>query len=116
MIDLTARPPQLDFFADNESVPVLAALGLGVDSVAMLVELVERGERVDAALFADTGSERPQTYAYLPIFKEWLEKRGVPLIVVKYEPKNFKNYPPYRTLEANCLTNGTLPSKAFGFG
>ncbi|QRM35004.1 hypothetical protein [Microvirga sp. VF16] len=116
MIDLTARPPQLDFFADNESVPVLAALGLGVDSVAMLVELVERGERVDAALFADTGSERPQTYAYLPIFKEWLEKRGVPLIVVKYEPKNFKNYPPYRTLESNCLTNGTLPSKAFGFG
>ncbi|MBD2745809.1 hypothetical protein IC232_03770 [Microvirga sp. BT688] len=115
MIEVTARPPQLDFFAENTS-PILAALGLGVDSVAMLIELVEKGERVDAALFADTGGERPQTYAYLPIFKKWLEERGVPLIVVKYEPKNFKNYPPYRTLESNLLTNGTLPSKAFGFG
>lgn len=97
MIELTARPPQLDFFGEVE-VPTMAALGLGVDSVSMLVEMVEKGERVDVALFADTGSERPPTYAYLPIFREWLAKRGVPLIVVKYEPKNFKNYPPYRTL------------------
>ncbi|WP_262267010.1 hypothetical protein [Microvirga yunnanensis] len=115
MIELTARPPQLDFFEDAES-PVMAAAGLGVDSVAMLIHMVENGERVDVALFADTGSERPQTYEYLPIFKAWLEERGVPFHVVRYEPKNFKNYPPYRTLEANLLVNGTLPSKTFGYG
>lgn len=82
----------------------------------MLIHIVESGERVDVALFADTGSERPQTYRYLPIFKQWLEDRGVPLIVVKYQPKNYKNFPPYRTLEENCLTNGTLLSKTFGYG
>jgi hypothetical protein len=115
MIELTARPPQLDFFGEVE-VPTMAALGLGVDSVAMLIHLVENGERVDVALFADTGSERPQTYEYLPIFKKWLADRGVPLHVVRYQPKNYKNFPPYRTLEENCLTNGTLPSKTFGYG
>lgn len=96
--------------------PVLAAWGAGVDSTAMLIELVERGERVDAVLFADTGSENPLTYAFIPIFSVWLAAHGVAVHVVRYEPKNFKHYPPYRTLEENCLTNGTLPSKAFGFG
>ncbi|MPR11492.1 hypothetical protein [Microvirga tunisiensis] len=93
MTEQTARPPQLDFFSDGEA-PVLAALGLGVDSVAMCVELVERGDRIDAALFADTGSERQQTYEYLPIFKKWLEDRGVPLHVVRYEPKNVITHAP----------------------
>jgi hypothetical protein len=36
--------------------------------------------------------------------------------VVAYAPQNFKHFPPYSTLEQNCLTNGTLPSEAFGFG
>jgi hypothetical protein len=29
--------------------------------------------------------------------------------------KDFKHWPPYRSLGENCLTNGTLPSLAFGF-
>src|SRR5262245_8737979 len=29
--------------------------------------------------------------------------------------RDFKNWPPYHTLEENYLTNGTLPSFAFGF-
>ena len=106
---------QSDFFS-QVTPPVIAAYGAGVDSTAMLIELLERGDRVDIALFADTGSEDPATYAYLSRFERWLDKHGVPLIVVRYEPKNFKNWPAYRTLEENCLTNGTLPSKAFGFG
>jgi 3'-phosphoadenosine 5'-phosphosulfate sulfotransferase (PAPS reductase)/FAD synthetase len=96
--------------------PVLAAWGAGVDSTAMLTELVARGERVDAVLFANTGSENPLTYRFLPVFIGWLQDRGVPVHIVRYQPKNFKNYPPYATLEENCLTNGTLPSKTFGFG
>jgi hypothetical protein len=70
---------------------------------------------VDIVLFADTGSEKPDTYAYLKLFKAWLAERGVLLIVVRYEPKNFKNFPAYRTLDENCFTNGTLPSISFGF-
>lgn len=40
----------------------------------------------------------------------------MPSHIVRYEPKHYKNWPPYYTLEENCITNGTLPSIAFGFG
>lgn len=96
--------------------PVLAAWGAGLDSTAMLVELVSRGEPVDQVLFADTGAEKPDTYVFIPLFRRWLEARGVPSDVVRYRPTNFKNWPPYRTLTENLLTNGTLPSIAFGQG
>lgn len=97
--------------------PLVVAYGLGVDSTAMLVGMVERGIRPDAILFADVGAEKDTTYAYLPIMNEYLERNGFPRVtVVRYEPQNFKHYPPYATLEQNCLTNGTLPSEAFGFG
>ncbi|MFZ3481658.1 hypothetical protein [Sphingomonas sp. 3-13AW] len=77
---------------------------------------VEKGaEIIDHVLFADTGSEKPTTYLYLELFGRWLEDRGVPLTVVRYQPQRYKNYPPYRTLDENCFTNGTLPSIAFGF-
>lgn len=33
--------------------------------------------------------------------------------VVRYQPRNFKNWPPYATIEENLLSNGTLPSIAF---
>lgn len=46
----------------------------------------------------------------------WLTSVGFPTVtVVKYQPVDFKNWPPYATLGENCLTNGTLPSLAFGF-
>lgn len=96
--------------------PVLAAWGAGVDSTAMLVELVSRGEAIDQVLFADTGAEKPDTYAFIPIFRRWLERRGVASEVVRYRPTRFKNWPPYHTLTENLLTNGTLPSIAFGRG
>src|SRR6185295_7186702 len=67
--------------------------------------------------FADTGSEKDETYAYLPTINAWLRSIGFPeVVVVRYAAQNFKHYPPYYTLEQNCLTNGTLPSEAFGFG
>ena len=96
--------------------PVLAAWGAGLDSTAMLIELIGRGEPVDQVLFADTGAEKPETYGFVPVFRRWLEARGVPSEVVRYRPSNFKNWPPYRTLTENLLTNGTLPSIAFGRG
>lgn len=89
--------------------PVLAAYGAGVDSTAMLVELVSRKERLDAVLFADVGAERPATYAFLDLFRSWLLERGVATHLVRYQPRNFKNWPPYATIEENMLSNGTLP-------
>ena len=96
--------------------PLVVAYGLGVDSTAVLVGMHARGERPDLILFADTGNEKDETYAYLPVINEWLRKVGFPeVIVVTNVVKTFKHYPPYATLGENCLTNGTLPSLAFGF-
>lgn len=50
--------------------------GMGVDSTAMIVGMHARGERPDLILFADTGGEKPETYAYLPHINAWLEARG----------------------------------------
>lgn len=115
VLDPTGQPRQIDFLSDDRS-PVMAACGMGVDSVAMIIECVSRGERIDQVLFADTGAENPKTMAFIPIFARWLADHGIPFEIVGYKPSNFKNWPPYSNLEENCITNGTLPSIAFGFG
>ena len=105
--------PQLGLFGDVRP-PVIAAWGAGVDSTAMLIELIERGERVDYVLFADTGAERKETYDFIPVFVAWLSERGVPVTIVRYQAKNFKNFPAYRTLTENVLACGTLPGISMG--
>src|SRR3546814_19782343 len=65
-----------------ERAPVIAAWGAGVDSTAMIIELVERGEPIDMVLFADTGSEKTDTYAFIPIFSRWLDRVISPPISV----------------------------------
>lgn len=105
---------QLDFFRANQvDQPVVVAWGVGVDSTAMLIEMVENGERVDMVLTADTGDEKPWTYRYRWLFSQWLADRGVPVTVVQYKPQRFKHWPPYASLSENCFTNGTLPSISF---
>lgn len=97
--------------------PLVVSYGVGVDSTAMLVGLYNRGIRPDLILHADVGGEKDETVAYLPVINAWLSRVGFPTVtIVRYQARNFKHWPPYRTLEQNCLTNGTLPSIAFGFG
>lgn len=97
--------------------PLVLSYGMGVDSTAILVGYVQRGIRPAAILFADTGSEKEGTYAYLETINAYLEANGFPQVTVtQYQARDFKNWPEYHTLEENCLTNGTLPSEAFGFG
>lgn len=107
--------PYRDLFGVVD-IPVVAAWGGGVDSTAMLIEMVERGERVDQVLFADTGNEKAAVYSQVRLFTTWLRAHGVAVETVRYEPQRFKNFPPYATLLENSLANGTLPSVAFGRG
>lgn len=109
-----AAGAQMDLYGPA-AVPVMVAYGAGVDSTAMLIALVLSGIRIDMVLFADTGSEKPSTYAFLEVFRTWLAAHDVTLVVVRYQPSNYKHYPPYRSLDENCFTNGTLPSISFGF-
>jgi hypothetical protein len=103
---------RLDFGA---SIPLVVCYGMGVDSTAILVGLQSRGIVPDLILFADAGAERQPTYDYMAIANNWLLSVGFPTItVVKYQPTNFKHWPPYHSIEENCLTNVTLPSIAYG--
>lgn len=103
---------EFDPIVRTDPLPVLVvAYGMGVDSTAMLIGLAARGIRPAAILFADTGGEKPETYAYLPVIQGYLTRVGFPpVITVRYEPTRAA----YRTLEEQCLHTGTLPSLAYG--
>jgi hypothetical protein len=50
-----AAPPR-----PHPDCPLVVAYGLGVDSIAMLIEFARRGIRPDLVLVADTGGGQPQ--------------------------------------------------------
>lgn len=93
--------------------PVVAAWGAGANSTAMIVELVRRGEAPDMVLLAAM-PEQPHTRALIPLFRDWMDAHGVPNKIVEYRVTHTKHWPPYNDLLEACLTNGTLPSIAFG--
>jgi hypothetical protein len=97
----------------NPGAPLIVSCGLGVDSVAVLVAFKAAGIRPDLLLFADTGGEKPSTYAYRDnVLNPWLATWGCPAVqTVKYQPLEST---PYTTLQGNCTVNETLPSVAFG--
>ena len=93
----------------------MLAYGMGVDSTALLFELASRGEPPDLVLTADTGSDKPESYAYLDRYiKPWLAKRAIPFEIVRYQPQRFKHWPPYYGIHEMALTNATLPSISMG--
>jgi len=95
-----------------EGSPVLLCNGLGVDSTAMMIALHRQGIRPDVITFADTGGEKPETYAHLDVMNEWCRKVGWPeTVVVK---KLTMPATGYDDLEGNNTKNETLPSLAFG--
>ena len=81
----------------------------------MVCEMVRRGEPFAAVVFADTGGERPETYAHLLEFSEWLTARGYPAITTVRQTTKVGNVP-VTTLEAECLAGHRLPGIAYGFG
>jgi len=87
--------------------PVVVSFGGGVNSAAMLIEMVRRKVVPDLIMFADTGGELPDTYQFVKDFSVWLEGHGMPAVTwVRYERE---------TLEANCIRQTMLPSLAYGF-
>jgi len=57
--------------ADFGTDPIIVAYGAGVDSTGILIGLQRAGVRPDLILFADTGSEKPETIAYLDCGSAW---------------------------------------------
>src|SRR3546814_5439170 len=89
--------------------PIIPAYGAGVDSTAMIIEMVKRKVPIQAILFANTGSEKPETIAYLPIFSAWLIANGYPPVtIVAYKG----NHGRYSSLHGACISNKVMPSLA----
>lgn len=91
----------------------ILAYGGGTDSTGIICGWLEKGlqesEPIEAIIFADTGGERPHTYAYIATMNEWLPAHGFPPItVVKKGGRD-------ETLEEHCLRWKSLPSLAYGF-
>ncbi|MBX3218896.1 MAG: phosphoadenosine phosphosulfate reductase [Labilithrix sp.] len=82
-----------------------------MNSTAVTVELVRRGEPITVNLFGDTGGEKPETYAFLSVFHKWLTKKGYPGIT---RVQRTNQYGTAITLEAECHRTKDLPSIVFG--
>jgi hypothetical protein len=81
--------------------------GGGTNSTAMLIGCRDRGIEIDYTLFADTGGEKPHTYAHIETMQVWLREQGMkPITIVRKENL---------TLEQDCLNRKALPSVAYGF-
>ena len=102
-----AGTPARDFGAD----PIVVAYGMGVDSTAMLIGLRDRRVPIDLTMFADTGSENPETMAYLSIIQKWLAAQNMPPVTVikRHSPRACN-----MSLHAECLRKRGLPSLAYG--
>lgn len=89
----------------------VVSYGGGTNSTAMLIGMYQREIPVDLILFADTGAERPETYAYLDIFDGWLTSHGLPKIErLSYHTEDGVQ----QTLETELLQRRQLPSIAYG--
>ncbi len=96
----------------SEASSLLAvSYGGGTNSTAMLIEMVRRNVRPDVIIFSDTGGERPETYAFIDAFDQWLQSHGFPEIIRVQSAVGGKP----ETLEAHCLRYSSLPSLAYGF-
>ncbi len=90
----------------------IVPFGCGVNSVAMMVLLVQQGFPVDYIVFANTGGysnmgEKYETYRYKRFFSNWLKSKGYPEIkTVTYNAEGL-----YREM----IRLKTLPSIAFGW-
>lgn len=69
---------------DETKLPVghILSYGGGVNSVALMLLLVREAAPLDEVVFADTGAEIPETYAYLEVTRSFLDGHGIPFTVV----------------------------------
>jgi len=67
------------------------SFGGGVNSVAMMLNLLDEGWDFEA-VFVDHGTDWPETYEYLDMFQEWLQKnKHEPITILKPNVQGFNN-------------------------
>jgi len=88
------------------------SFGGGIDSTAMLIEMVKRGIKPDLILFSDVGAEKPSTYKHTDFMNNWLIANNFPQITKVFRVDKNGNR---LTLEQDCLDKNCLPSIAYGY-
>lgn len=91
----------------------VASFSGGKDSTAMVLRMVEKGERLDEVLFCDTGMEFPAMYGHIAKVKEFLEAEGVKFTALEPEhsfewlmlekPIESKKYGPHLGFAWPCM-------------
>lgn len=81
----------------------ILSFGGGVNSVALMLWLLEHSEPLDEVIFADTGVELPETYAYLPTVEAHLAAHDVKFTVVEGRVRG-------RDLYQTCWERRVIPS------
>ena len=90
--------------------------GFGTNSTALAVEATNRGYVFDVIVAADTGDEMPESYAYIPVLREWLTDRGQPPpTIVRWVRSEGELRGQFIPISALSLARRELPSKAYGF-
>lgn len=90
---------------------IALSYGGGADSTALLLAAHARGIRPDLIVFADTGSEQPETYTYLDTIGAWLASVGFPpVLVVRWIRKDGQ----FIAIHEQCEQRQELPSAAYG--
>lgn len=96
----------------------VASCGLGVNSIAGIMEASDQGVIFDEILFANTGrgkklGERIVTYEYLhKYFNPWLAANGQPKVTFLHTVDKDGEI---LSLYEDCYNNKTLPAIVFGF-
>lgn len=94
---------------------IVVNYGAGTNSTALIVGAIQKAIKIDLIVFADTGSERPETYQYLETFGDWLRPHGLHIEVVRWIRKLAPHAGEFIPLHVACEQQKTLPSKAFGY-
>jgi 3'-phosphoadenosine 5'-phosphosulfate sulfotransferase (PAPS reductase)/FAD synthetase len=89
----------------QENTKYVLSYGGGVNSTALMILLIHRKLPLDYIIFADTGSERPETYTYLKYAKKYAEKYGIPFKIVKVRNGD--------SLYDRCKRRKVIPSKTW---
>jgi len=93
----------------------LISWGGGVNSTAMIISELKKEKYNPAIVFADTGNERPETYAYIRLFKKYLE-RNWDKTIYTLTPRTHREYysarirnNPINTIEEYSLFFNVVP-------
>jgi hypothetical protein len=98
--------------------PLVVNYGYGTDSTALLVLMVKMFEagytnaKPDRIMFADVGSEKDNTYGYIPVMQAYLTAHGFPEAIIVSKGGRGTSVDP--SLHASCDRLQMMPSLAYG--